>query len=63
MNMNMDMDMDMNNYQHWSITLPAMRSGDNNFWAECTFFKTCVICYAECPMMAGAASIGAAMPF
>ena len=38
MNMNMNMDMDMNNYQHWSITLPAMRSCDNNFWVECTLF-------------------------
>ena len=29
--MNMNMNMDMNNYEHWSIILPAMRSGDNNF--------------------------------
>ena len=40
-----------------------MRSGDNNLWVECTFFETCVICYAGCPMVAGAASIGAAMLF
>ena len=31
------------------------------FWVEWTFFKTCVTCYATCPILAGATPVGAAM--
>ena len=33
------------------------------FWVEWTFFKTCVTCYATCPILAGATPVGAAMLF
>ena len=33
------------------------------FWVEWTLFKTCVTCYATCPILAGATPVGAAMLF